>query len=315
MKIVFFGTPSIAANILDRLLKNGVEVVAVVTKPDKPQGRSQKMQSSAVKSLVKKSYPHIPVLEPVKVSTLEWQSVLEKYQADLFVVVAYGEIIKQNILNIPKKGCINVHASLLPKYRGAAPIHRAIINDEKESGICIMEMVLALDAGDVLHVEKVPISESMTTGDLEKELEHLGFLGLIKTLENFDEKLKNKAKQDESLVTYAPKITTQECQIDWSKSPLHIHNLVRGVTPYPGAWCFVQFEDDSNSPTRIKIKKTSLSNLSLSGAPGSVFIKDKQRLFVKADGGSLEILEVHLEGKKGMSSVDFLKGYKIKNFL
>lgn len=106
MKIVFFGTPSIAANILDRLLKNGVEVVAVVTKPDKPQGRSQKMQSSAVKSLVKKSYPHIPVLEPVKVSTLEWQSVLEKYQADLFVVVAYGEIIKQNILNIPKKGAL-----------------------------------------------------------------------------------------------------------------------------------------------------------------------------------------------------------------
>jgi methionyl-tRNA formyltransferase len=315
MKIVFFGTPSIAANILDHLLKNGVEVVAVVTKPDKPQGRSQKMQSSAVKSLVKEHYPHIPVLEPVKVSTSEWQSVLEKYQADLFVVVAYGEIIRQNILNIPKKGCINVHASLLPKYRGAAPIHRAIMNGEKESGICIMEMVLALDAGDVLHVEKVAISESMTTGELEKELEHLGFLGLMKTLENFDEKMKNNVKQEESLVTYAHKLTTQECQIDWNKAPLHIHNLVRGVTPYPGAWCFVQFEDDSNPPARIKIKKTSLSNLSLSGVAGQVFIKDKQRLFAKADDGSLEILEVQLEGKKAMSSVDFLKGYKIKNFL
>jgi methionyl-tRNA formyltransferase len=117
------------------------------------------------------------------------------------------------------------------------------------------------------------------------------------------------------LVTYAHKITTQECQIDWNKAPLHIHNLVRGVTPYPGAWCFVQFEDDSNPPARIKIKKTSLSNLSLSGVAGQVFIKDKQRLFAKADDGSLEILEVQLEGKKAMSSVDFLKGYKIKNFL
>lgn len=314
MKIVFFGTPSIAANILDHLLKNGVEVVAVVTKPDKPQGRSQKMQSSAVKNLIKEFYPNIPVLEPLRVSTSEWQSVLEKYQADLFVVVAYGEIIKQNILNIPKKGCINVHASLLPKYRGAAPIHRAIMNGEKESGICIMEMVLALDAGDVLHVEKVAISESMTTGELEKKLEYLGFLGLMKTLENFDEKMKNKVKQEESLVTYAHKITTQECQIDWSNSPLHIHNLVRGVTPYPGAWCFVQFEDGPNSSGRIKIKKTSLSNLSFSGVAGQVFVKDKQRLFAKADGGSLEILEVQLEGKKAISSVDFLKGYKIKNF-
>lgn len=309
MKIVFFGTPVFAANILDYLMDHGANIVAVVTKPDKPQGRSLKTTPSAVKNLVLKKYAHLPVLEPIKVSTEEYQKKLEALQPDLFVVVAYGEIIKQNILDIPKYGSINVHASLLPKYRGAAPIHRAIIEGEAETGVSIMEVVLALDAGAVLHVKKTPITSDMNVGELEKALEKIGSEALKETLDDYHNKYKSKQEQNQSEVTYASKILTEDCRVIWSKKAIDIHNLVRGVTPFPGAWCNIKMPGDLLSK-RLKIKKTKLSSPTKSlSHPGSVISFGKEGWVVQTLEGGIELLEVQLEGKKSCSGAEFARGY------
>lgn len=314
MKIVFFGTPTIAANILDELIQGGLDIVAVVTKADKPQGRSQKIQPSAVKELVTTKYPTIDLLQPDKVSTKEYEEILKKYSADLFIVVAYGEIIKQNILDIPKKGCINVHASLLPKYRGAAPIHRVIINGEVETGISIMEMVLALDAGPVLLDKKIDITPDMTTGELEKKLEGLAVKALFETLGDYENKFMQRKSQNHDLATYAPKITPQECQINWNRPSIELHNLIRGVNPFPGAWCDISF-NDGNPPKRLKIKKSKVLDVESSKDPGSILEYSHNSWIVKTQDSALEICEVQLEGKKSSSSSEFISGYPKPKFL
>lgn len=315
MKIIFFGTPTIAAHILRDLLNHRIDIVAVVTKPDKKQGRSQKVASSAVKQYILDHHSDIPILQPPRISTEEYKQKLSEFNADLFVVVAYGEIIKQNILDIPKLGCINVHASLLPKYRGAAPMHRAIINGEEETGITIMEMVLALDAGAMLHVEKTPIPENMNVGELELELEKLGSIALLATLENLNFKRQQKKLQDEALVTYAPKITPEECEIHWDRSSKAIHDLVRGVTPFPGAWCQLFFEKpDGQEQKRLKIKKTEVLKNSLKGVPGTILKYEKNEWIVATQDGALKLLEVQLEGKKSMTTSEFIRGYSQPKF-
>lgn len=310
MRIVYFGTPTIAAHILECLLRHNINVVAVVTKPDKKQGRSQQLQPSAVKSFVQNNFPHIPILEPVKVSTEEYRDKLAAFNADLFVVVAYGEIVKQLILDLPRLKCINVHASLLPKYRGAAPMHRAIINGEVETGVTIMEMVLALDAGAMLHVEKTPIAENMTVGELEIVLEKLGCQGLLKVFEDFQSNRIVALPQDESLVTYASKLTTEECEVDWNHPSQVLHNLIRGVTPFPGAWCSVRMspfgEDDKK---RLKIKKAAIIKNSFSGSPGTILKYDHDAWFIATQDGAIQLLEVQLEGKKACSASEFIRGY------
>lgn len=308
MKIVFFGTPPFAANVLDYLIQHGAKIIAVVTKPDKPQGRNLIPSPSAVKELCIKNYPAIPILQPVKVSTEEYQKKLEDLHADLFVVVAYGEIIKQNILDVPKYGSINVHASLLPKYRGAAPIHRAIIEGEVETGVSIMEVVLALDAGAVLHVKKTPIHPDMTLGELEKQLEIVGSLALKETLDDFQNKFKKKQEQDHSSATYAAKIMTEDCRVDFSKKAVDIHNLVRGVTPYPGAWCMIKMPGDQDAK-RLKIKKTALHKDRLSRQSGEIVSFGKDGWVVSTGEGCIELLEIQLEGKKACSGVEFARGY------
>jgi methionyl-tRNA formyltransferase len=314
MNIVFFGTPTFAANVLDYLLKQGVNVLAVVTKPDKPQGRSLKTIPSAVKDLLKNKYPHIPILEPVKVSTEEYQKKLEAFHPDLFVVVAYGEIIKQNILDIPKYGSINVHASLLPKYRGAAPIHRAIIEGEVETGVSIMEVVLALDAGAVLHVKKIPIDLDMNVGELEKALEAIGAQALKETLDDYKNKYQSRQEQNHELASYASKILTEDCRVQWLNDSLDIHNLIRGVTPYPGAWCIVKIPGDVN-PKRLKIKKTrSLPQLH-NKKPGEIISFGKDGWVVAAGKGAVELLEVQLEGKKACTGIEFSRGYPAPEML
>ena len=315
MKVVYFGTPSIAAHILECLLCHGVQVVAVVTKPDKKQGRSQLLQPSAVKALIKEKGWNIPVLEPVKVSTEEYRDKLKAFEADLFVVVAYGEIVKQFILDLPRLMCINVHASLLPKYRGAAPMHRAIINGEVETGVTIMEMVLALDAGNILHVEKVPISENMTVGELEKGLERLGCKALLKVFDDFIAHKVQSVVQEESLVTYAPKVTVEECEVKWGRPARELHNLIRGVTPFPGAWCYIKMAPYGQQDVkRLKIKKTRIHNNSFKVQPGEIVKYDAQGWVVAAQEGALELLEVQLEGKKACSASEFIRGYARPRF-
>ena len=308
MKIVFFGTPKFAANVLDYLMQQGANIVAVVTKPDKPQGRNLKTTCSAVKEMVLDKYSFLPILEPIKVSTEEYQKKLEAFRPDLFIVVAYGEIIKQNILDIPKYGSVNVHASLLPKYRGAAPIHRAIIEGEQETGVSIMEVVLALDAGAVLHVKKTPIPLDANVSDLEKTLEKIGTEALQETLNDYQNKYLNRQQQDHRLATYASKILTEDCRVDWRKKSFDIHNLIRGVTPYPGAWCNIMVQGDQQ-PKRLKIKKARLISASEKKRPGDIISFGRDGWVVATLDGAIELLEVQLEGKKACSGAEFSRGY------
>ena len=306
MKIIFFGTPEIAAIILERLLaESNLEVVAVVTKVDKPQGRSQKVLPSAVKEYVQRTHPNIPLLQPHKVSTPDWEEKLKSFHADVFVVVAYGEILKQPVLDIPSYGAINVHASLLPKYRGAAPMHRAIIEGEKETGVTIMEMTLALDAGAILDVEKISIDSEMTVGDLYYKMSDLGAIALIRTLKDLLNKKKNKKEQDHLLATYAAKITPEECKINWNGSTKKIIDKIRGVTPWPGAWCYLTIGAEKK---RAKLIKVSPFYQSTGRPPGSVVVYDRSQLKIATNDGAVFIEKLQLEGKRPMEIKEFFNG-------
>lgn len=308
MKVVYFGTPNFAAEVLSYLLKNGVEIVAVVTKPDKAQGRSSKLVPTPVKCVAESCNPPIPVYQPETISAPEYAPVLETFQADLFVVVAYGEIIKQHLLDMPKAGCINVHASLLPTYRGAAPIQRCIINGEKETGITIMHMAKKMDAGDIISMEKVMIGPEMTYGELEAELCRVGSALLLKTIHDFEKGEVERTVQDHSLATFAPKIEIEDCRIDWSKSADEIHNLVRGVNPHPGAWCQVLVKEQ---PKRMRIISTKVALDMPEGQPGQIVASNKKGLFVGCGKGVVNLVQVQLEGKKPMAAEELMRGLSV----
>lgn len=302
MKVIFFGTPVFAANILDYLIKNQIEVVAVVTRPDKPKGRSGDPVPNPVKLAAQSFF--LPIFQPISVSSPEFVEILRPYQADLFVVVAFGEIIKQNLLDLPSKGCINVHGSLLPKYRGAAPIQRCIINGETETGITIMHMVRKMDAGDMIKAVKVPIGIETTFGELESLLCQAGKEALLDVIHEFERGVCKRISQDEAQVTYAPKIELEDCQIDWGLPAQSIHNLVRGVNPYPGAWCYIEFKGQKK---RLKILKTRL-NTSFKSPKGSILPSSKDSLIIACGDNALEILELQMEGKKTMTVKEFTAG-------
>lgn len=304
MKIVFFGTPLFAAKHLERLILEKIDVVAIVTKPDKPQGRSQKLQPTDVKVLAQKLIPHIPLFQPEKCSTPEFIEILKGFQADLYVVVAYGEIIKQAVLDLPPLGCINVHASALPRYRGAAPMQRALMNGELETGISVIQLVLKMDAGDVLYEEKMKIPQNMTLPELEEALCEMGCRCLLKVLRDFEKGTTVKTPQDHALATFAAKVTPEECLIDWTKPSLEIHNLVRGVTPHPGAWCTIFVRDQKK---RLKILRSECDP-EAKGVPGTCFQKTKEGLEVYCGQGALILKELQLEGKQAMKTADLLRG-------
>lgn len=307
MKIVFFGTPPFAANLLDKLIEEGVEVSAIVTRPDRPKGRSQKMSPSAVKSLAQEKWPKIPLFQPEKASTEDFADTLKKFDPDLFVVVAYGEIIKTNLLAVPKKTCINVHASLLPKYRGAAPIQRAIMSGEKETGVTIMEMVLKMDAGAMYQVVKTPIPEEMAFGELEEKLCEISGPALLEVLKKIETDTAEKTSQNESEVTFASKITFEDRVIDWSKSAHEIHNQIRGLSPFPGAFCLVEV---GGQEKRLLVKKAQVAP-SQKGAPGQTLVYEKNRWIVGCGDGAISLLEIQLEGKKNLPVSDFIRGTSV----
>jgi methionyl-tRNA formyltransferase len=301
LRVVFFGTPPFSAYILEKLIEHEVNIVGVVTRPDRPQGRSKQLLPSAVKSLVQENWPKLPLFQPEKASTEIFAEVLKDLRPDLFIVVAYGEIIKKNLLDIPTILPINVHASLLPKYRGAAPIQRAIMNGEKETGITIMEMVLEMDAGDMLHVAKTPIAEDMTFDELEEKLCHLSVPALLKVLEKIELGTLIKTPQDASQATFAPKITSEDRVLDWSKRAEEIHNQVRALSPFPGAFAFVE------EGMRLGIKRTQ-KVLDASGQPGQTLIYDKSGWVVACGIGAVSLLEVQMEGKKVLAFEEFFRG-------
>lgn len=304
MKVVFFGTPQFSADVLSYLLEHHVEIVAVVTRTDKPKGRTGHPVPTAVKKLVLEKAPSIPIFQPEKVSSPEFTDVLPAFDADLFVVVAYGEIVKQHILDMPKMGCINLHTSLLPKYRGAAPIQRCIINGESETGVSIMYMVKKMDAGDIIESVKVPIGPNDMFGNVEKKLCEKGAELLLRVIQDFEKNGVTAEPQEESLVTFAPKIELEDCEIDWSLPAQKIHNLVRGVNPYPGAWCYVEVK---GSKKRLKIKASRVDEDN-KGAPGEILSCDSHGMIVGCGENALRITELQLEGKKPMSPDDLLRG-------
>lgn len=302
MKVIFFGTPHFAAKTLEKLIHERIDVVAVVTRPDKPQGRSRIPVASPVKKLALEHY--LPVHQPEKASDPFFAPILEAYHADLFVVVAYGEIIKQHLLDMPKRGCINVHASLLPKYRGAAPIQHAIINGETETGITIIHMVKKMDAGDIITQRKVTIGPDLTSGELAELLIPIGSQCLLEVLAQFEQGNVTEKPQDENKATYAPKIELEDCEIDWSRSAQGIHNLVRGVNPRPGAWSFVSIRGEKK---RMTIYKTHVL-ADIQASPGSMIKKENRPLTIACGEQGIEILQLQLEGKKEMSSQEFMRG-------
>ena len=222
MKVVFFGTPTFAASVLTFLLSNGVNVVAVVSKPDKPKGRSGKPVATPVKLVAYQH--HLPLFQPELVSDPDFVPILHAFDADLFVVVAYGEILKQHLLDMPKKACINLHASLLPKYRGAAPIQQAIINGETESGVTIMHMVKKMDAGDMIKTATTPIGPNETYAELEEKLCKIGSKLLLEVIQDFGRGIEKRTPQDESLVSLARKIELEDCKIEWDQPAQKIHD-------------------------------------------------------------------------------------------
>ncbi len=312
MRIIFFGTPTFSAEVLDFLLQHDVNIVAVISKPDRPKGRSGTPVPTPVKTVALQRNPPLPVYQPELVSAPEFAETLKAYEADLFVVVAYGEIIKQHLLDMPKRGCINLHTSLLPKYRGAAPIQRSIISGEKETGVTIMHMVRKMDAGDMIKVVKVAITAEMTFGELEQALCEAGKTALLDVIHTFEKDEPPRTPQDHTQATLAPKIELEDCEIRWDKSAQEIHDLVRGVNPYPGAWCYVHVKGEKK---RLKISRTRVVEGDES-EPGTIVNtqQTKANLVIATGNKALELLEVQLEGKKSMSSEELMRGINLTLF-
>ncbi len=304
MNIIFFGTSAFAAKILANLIEHGIHIVAVVTRPDRPQGRELKALPSAVKQYATTHHPKIPLLQPEKVSTEENEALLKGYHADLFVVVAFGEILKEFILNIPKHGAINVHASLLPKYRGAAPMQRCLMNGDKETGITIIEMTRQMDAGAILAQEKIPVPEEMTLGELDEKLLQIAPKTLLSVIDRIKKGTVRKISQDLSLVTLAPKISVEEEKIDWKLPAQKIHNQIRALSPKPGAWCYLMLNQQKK---RLKIFKSQVV-INQSGSPGETLHINTKEWIIACGQEGIRLLEVQLEGKKRMAVSDFLKG-------
>jgi methionyl-tRNA formyltransferase len=301
LRIVFFGTPEFAASIFRYLLDGQVEIAAVVTQPDRPKGRSSQKAPSPVKEAALERGVKIPILQPEKGSDPSFLEALEKIGADLYVVVAFGQILPDALLKIPPKGCINIHASLLPKYRGAAPIQRCLLNGEIETGVAIQKMVKQLDAGDVIATAKVEILPDMTYGELEKELCELSKPLLLLVLQSFERGIPEAAPQNHTLATYAPKILPEEGEIHWEKPADEIHNLIRAYSPKPGAWCWIYGENGEKK--RVKIIRSTI--LRTSGAPGTFLVGEGA---VACGASALKILEIQPEGKKAMQAAEWIRG-------
>lgn len=303
MKIVFFGTPSFAAEILAYLLDQSIQIAAVVTQPDRPKGRSLQLAPSPVKALIQERAPAIPLYQPEKSSNEEFLSQIAACNADLFVVVAFGQILPQKLLDIPPLGCINVHTSLLPKYRGAAPIQRALFNGEPETGVSIQKMVRQLDAGDIIAVEKLQIPLEMTCGELEASLCAISKTLLVRVLNSYKQGIPPGIPQDPAQVTYAAKVELEEGEIHWERPAREIHNLIRAFSPRPGAWCMAQSK-------RLKILRSRPHSAS-EGRPGQI-LSIKEAL-IGCGQGALELLQVQPEGKKAMSGAEWLRGQKFSS--
>ena len=299
MRIVFMGTPDFSVPCLHALIESKHDVVGVICQPDKPVGRKQIMTPPPVKQ---EAIAHnLRVLQPRSLRGGAGLAILEDLQPDLVIVVAYGKILPPDFLAYPKYGCVNVHASLLPRYRGASPIHWAIINGDQETGVTTMQMDAGMDTGDILLVIKVPINENDTAESLFETLSAVGAEAMMETIERIEAGTLTPVKQDDSRAVNVGLLTKDLGNIDWTQSALQIHNQIRGLYSWPGAYTFWNGD-------MLKIHKARLSAQTSSKAPGTVVQTKGGLLVACGDGGCVELLEVQLAGKKRMDASAFLNG-------
>jgi methionyl-tRNA formyltransferase len=300
--VVFLGTPEFAVPTLDRLLASRHTVVGVVTQPDRPRGRGQKPTFAPVKARALEA--GVPVLQPASLKTDDALAALRALDADLGVVAAYGKILTEAVLAIPRLGMINVHASLLPRYRGAAPIHRAVMAGEPETGVTIMRVVKALDAGAMLATVKQPIGPDDTSEEIERRLADQGAALLLDIVDRLSEGAVEEVPQNDAEATYAHRISKDDATIDWSRSAETIHNQVRGLHPWPHAETFA-------SGQRLILHRASWSDESAGQAPGTIIVADGDTLAIATGRGRLLVQLIQAEGKRPMTPREFLAGRRL----
>lgn len=302
ISVVFMGTPDFAVPCLEMLCEKNYNIKAVITQPDRPKGRGQKLVESPVKACALKH--DLPILQPQKIKTPEFEAILEELNPDLIVVVAFGQILSKRILDIPRLGCINVHASILPKYRGAAPLHWSVIRGEEKTGVTTMFMDEGLDTGDMLLTAEMDITNETTTGDVHDTLQTMGADVLAETIEQLIAGTAVRRPQNHDEATYAPLLTKElEC-IDWSQSAVDIHNLIRGLNPWPGSYTICRNK-------RLKLWKSEVLAEETGEQAGTIIRVESERLVVATGTGVIALVSVHPEGKKRMAAGDFARGYQI----
>ncbi len=303
MKIIFMGTPDFSVPILKALIQAGHEVVLAVTQPDQPKGRGKSVSFSAVKTAALEC--QIPVYQPKRIREPECVSHLRTFEADIMVVAAFGQILSEEILTMPKYGCVNVHASLLPKYRGASPIQWAVLNGEKTTGVTTMQMDVGIDTGDILEKTEIALAEDETGGSLFDKLSEAGAELCVRTLAHIQDGTVTRTKQEEAQATHVGMITKQMGEVDWTKSAVQIERQIRGLNPWPGTYT-------SLHGRLLKLWKAAALEGGDSDQAGKVVCVDKKQLIVQTGEGQLSLLEVQPEGKKRMPVDAFLRGYQIE---
>lgn len=303
MKIIYMGTPDFAVPPLQAIIDAGHEVLAVATQPDKQKGRGREIKCSPVKEFALTQ--NLTILQPLKIKAEDAVMELKRFGADIYVIVAYGQILSAEILRLPRYGCINIHASLLPKYRGAAPIQRAIISGEKETGITIQQMDQGVDTGDILFTKKIELEKCETSDSLHHKLSLLGAELIVEALVQIEKGEVNAIKQNHEEASHAPMISRDEGKIKWQTPAVKIERLIRGLHSRPGA-----YTDYHNKTLKIWAAD-SVSRQSETAKPGTIMDVTKDSIIVACGEGCLAITELQIEGKKKMSVRDFLLGYNI----
>lgn len=299
IRTVFMGTPEFALPTLEGLLAAGVNLVGVYTQPDRPSGRGKQLNAPPVKQLA--TTRGIPIFQPLKLRLPEVVEALRTLAPDLIVVVAYGQILPKSVLDIPRYGCINVHASLLPKYRGAAPINKAIVDGEIETGVTTMVMDVGLDTGDMLVKMTTPIGPMETAGEVHDRLAVLGRAAMNETLERLCAGTLHREQQDDALSCYAPMLKKEDGRLDWTRTAAQLHNQVRGLDPWPGAYTFLADEP-------LKLARTRPLGETHAAAPGTVLAANRDGVQIACGQGVLCVGELQLPGRKRLSAADFLRG-------
>jgi methionyl-tRNA formyltransferase len=303
LRVVFFGTPSFAVPTFEALIASRHRIVGVVTQPDRPRGRGQKTVDAPVKARAREA--GVPLLQPSTLSDPGFMAALASLEADIGIVAAYGRILSERVLAVPRLGMLNVHASLLPRYRGAAPVHRAIIAGERETGVTIMRVVKALDAGPMLAASRRPVGPDETSEEVQSDLARIGAALLTLTLDLVAAGEVREAPQDDSAATYAHRITKEDGLIDWTWPADRIHNLVRGLHPWPHAYTYL-------NGARLIILRSAVANQSHRVPPGSVVTAHGDELRIAAGSEAVDLLQIQAEGKRPMSPRDFLAGHRLR---